>query len=200
MSFGYFSGPFVFGFLPHLGHAEVPRPGIKPTPWQRPEAQQWQCRILNQLSHMGTPHLGFFGHPRAYGVPRPGIRSEPHLWPMLQVQQCWILWPTVPGWGLKLHPGATRHCRPHCATAGTPLFVFVWWACQNPEIQTINKFLPINYVFLRWFQLWFSYLCWQIQIFLLLLCVVFMVRKSFSIQRSNKCTRHIFQQKNVHQS
>ena len=34
---------------PCLQHAEVPRPGIEPSP------QQWQHRILNLLGHQGTP-------------------------------------------------------------------------------------------------------------------------------------------------
>ena len=41
-------------------HVEFPEPGIKPVP-QRPEPLQWQCQILNLLSHRRTPILkGFF--------------------------------------------------------------------------------------------------------------------------------------------
>ena len=38
-----------FFFWPHPWHAQVPRPEIKPPP------QQWQCQVLNLLSHQGTP-------------------------------------------------------------------------------------------------------------------------------------------------
>ena len=42
-------------FWPLLWRAEVPRPGIKPTPQQQLELLQWQCQILNPLCHKGTP-------------------------------------------------------------------------------------------------------------------------------------------------
>ena len=42
---------FFFPFWPYPQHAEVPRPVIEPT------LQQWQCGILNPLSHRGTPLL-----------------------------------------------------------------------------------------------------------------------------------------------
>ena len=50
---------FFFSWL-HLWPVYVPRPGIEPVPqqWpktQWPEPQQWQCQILNPLSHQGTP-------------------------------------------------------------------------------------------------------------------------------------------------
>ena len=45
--------PFFFFWL-HPQYAEVPRPGIKPTP------QWWQHQILNLVSHQGTPHCNFF--------------------------------------------------------------------------------------------------------------------------------------------
>ena len=58
----------------------VPRPGMEPVP------QQWQCWILNLLSHQASPWprvLVFafliFCCPRVHGVPRPVIRSEPQL-------------------------------------------------------------------------------------------------------------------------
>ena len=40
--------PFFF-FWPHPQQGGVPGPGIEPAP------QQWQCQILNPLSHQGTP-------------------------------------------------------------------------------------------------------------------------------------------------
>ena len=43
----------TFFFHPHPWHVEVPGPGI------RPEPRQWQCRILNLLSHQGTPDITF---------------------------------------------------------------------------------------------------------------------------------------------
>ena len=48
---------FFFFFWPCLQHqhGEVPGPGIKLAPQRRPEPQQWQCQILNPLSHQGTP-------------------------------------------------------------------------------------------------------------------------------------------------
>ena len=48
-----------FFSLPRLWHAEVPKPGVKPTPQQRPEPLQWQCQILNPLCHKKTPLLLF---------------------------------------------------------------------------------------------------------------------------------------------
>ena len=34
---------------------DVQRPGIEPAPQQWARQQQWQCQILNPLSHQGTP-------------------------------------------------------------------------------------------------------------------------------------------------
>ena len=48
---------FFFSFLTTPVQAEVPRPGIKPTPQPWPEPQQWQCQIFNPLSHQGTPYF-----------------------------------------------------------------------------------------------------------------------------------------------
>ena len=46
---------YVFLFLwPRPGHAEVPGPEIEPLPQQCPKPQQWQCRVLNPLSHQET--------------------------------------------------------------------------------------------------------------------------------------------------
>ena len=49
--------PGVIYFHSHPGHAEVSRPGIKPTPQQQPtpELLQWQCQILNPLHLKRTP-------------------------------------------------------------------------------------------------------------------------------------------------
>ena len=33
----------------------LPGPGIEPMPQLQPKPQQWQCQILNLLSHQGTP-------------------------------------------------------------------------------------------------------------------------------------------------
>ena len=41
-------------FWPYLRHVEVPRLGIEPVPQQWPESLQWQCQILNLLSHTGV--------------------------------------------------------------------------------------------------------------------------------------------------
>ena len=46
-------------FWPYPQHTEVPMPGIKPTPQQRPKPLQWQCQIHNLLSHKGTPYFFF---------------------------------------------------------------------------------------------------------------------------------------------
>ena len=52
---GHLSLSFFFrgGEVPW--YMEVPGSGIKPIPQWQPEPQQWQCRILNPLSHWGTP-------------------------------------------------------------------------------------------------------------------------------------------------
>ena len=42
-----YSVNMTFFFWPPLCYAEVPGPGIKPTPQQWPKPQQWQCQILN---------------------------------------------------------------------------------------------------------------------------------------------------------
>ena len=42
-------------FLPASQHGGVPKPGIESTPQQQHELLQWQCQILNLLSHQGTP-------------------------------------------------------------------------------------------------------------------------------------------------
>ena len=47
------------GGWPCPRHAEVPGPGIKPTPQQWLEPQQWQCQIPNPLNHQGTPCFKF---------------------------------------------------------------------------------------------------------------------------------------------
>ena len=36
-------------------NVDIPGPGIKPVPQQKPEWLQWQCDILNALSHRKTP-------------------------------------------------------------------------------------------------------------------------------------------------
>ena len=65
----------VFVFSPPLKHAEVPRPGIEPEP------QQWQCWILNPLSHQGTPSLSF---PLYLTLPR-------EVWSLLTNKFCWFV-------------------------------------------------------------------------------------------------------------
>ena len=50
---------FLFLFLPCLWHVKVPGPGRKPVPQQWPKPPQWQCCILNPLSHQGTPSMMF---------------------------------------------------------------------------------------------------------------------------------------------
>ena len=50
---------FLNSFCLHPWHMEVPRPGIKPMPQQRPELQQWQCLVLNLLSHLGISQAEF---------------------------------------------------------------------------------------------------------------------------------------------
>ena len=42
---------FFFFFWPCSWHVKVSRPGIKPLPVQWPRLLQWQCQILNLLSH-----------------------------------------------------------------------------------------------------------------------------------------------------
>ena len=42
-------------FWSHQWHVEVPAPGIELMSQQWLESQQWQCQILNPLSHQGTP-------------------------------------------------------------------------------------------------------------------------------------------------
>ena len=54
LNFSFFA---VFFFLLTLWHLEVPGPGIKPVPQQEPGPQQWQCQILNILSHQRTPNF-----------------------------------------------------------------------------------------------------------------------------------------------
>ena len=45
---------FSFCWL-HRWHVAVSGPGIEPMPQQWPKMLQWQCWILNQLCHQGTP-------------------------------------------------------------------------------------------------------------------------------------------------
>ena len=47
---------FLLIFLVPSWHVEVPRPGIEPP------RQQWQCQILNPLSHQGSPKANYY-HP-----------------------------------------------------------------------------------------------------------------------------------------
>ena len=60
----YIGRSFVFFFFLwlYLWHEEVPGPGVKLVPQQRPKIPQWQYQILNPLGHMGTlrdPFLSF---------------------------------------------------------------------------------------------------------------------------------------------
>ena len=48
-----------FLFWLHLSHMEVPRPGIKAVPQQRPELLQRQCQILNPLPHSRNSFKNF---------------------------------------------------------------------------------------------------------------------------------------------
>ena len=50
---------FLF-FWSGLLHAEVPEPGIRPTPQYGPKLLHWQWQILNPLSHQGTPKVTFW--------------------------------------------------------------------------------------------------------------------------------------------
>ena len=50
---------YLFIWL-HLWHMEVPGPGIEPMPWQPFQLQQWQCWIVNLLSHQGTLKSYYF--------------------------------------------------------------------------------------------------------------------------------------------
>ena len=50
----YICFSFLFFFWPHLRHVEVPSPGIKPLPKQRPKMLRRQCWILILLYHKGT--------------------------------------------------------------------------------------------------------------------------------------------------
>ena len=52
--FNFFNPFWFFFFWPHLWHADIPRPRIKPVP------QQWQHQILNLLCHQGIPNLFWF--------------------------------------------------------------------------------------------------------------------------------------------
>ena len=103
--------------MPCLKHVEVPEPGIKPTPQQWPEPLQWQCHILNPLSHQGTPwflfcFVLFTAAPAAYWSSRgrghqilsaspsytATCRSLAHwarswIEPTSSERQCWVLNP-----------------------------------------------------------------------------------------------------------
>ena len=52
---------FLFNFFlvwwARLWHANITRPSTEPSPQQRPKSQQWQCQILNPLSHQETHWL-----------------------------------------------------------------------------------------------------------------------------------------------
>ena len=84
-----------------------------------PMPLQWQHRILNTLSHWGTPiiyfliYLFIYGCPSADGVPGPGIRSELKLPPNLQLWQCQILNPLCQArQGLNLCSRAPKTLQP----------------------------------------------------------------------------------------
>ena len=64
-------------------YAEVPKPGIKPAP------QQWQCQILNLLSHEGSPVASFFMASPAYLFFHVNF-SAWYFWTLYQVY--WLIW------------------------------------------------------------------------------------------------------------
>ena len=47
----------IFFFWPSLWHVEIPKPGIKPLPWQPSKPLQRQHQILNLLHHKRTPNF-----------------------------------------------------------------------------------------------------------------------------------------------
>lgn len=47
---------FVFGYTQYM---EVPRPGMEPTPQQRPQPLEWKCWVLSPLSHKRTSNKFF---------------------------------------------------------------------------------------------------------------------------------------------
>ena len=49
---------FFFFFWPPLWQVEVPKPGTEPRPQQGTTSLQWQCWILNLLSHVEPPWMG----------------------------------------------------------------------------------------------------------------------------------------------
>ena len=63
---GDFFHKLSFFFCLCQQHIEAPRPGIKPEPQQGPEPQQWQCWILNPLSHKETLPHSIFGDARPF--------------------------------------------------------------------------------------------------------------------------------------
>ena len=48
---------YLFFFWQLVWHVEIHGPGIDPKPQQQPEPRQWQCLILNPLSHQKTPRI-----------------------------------------------------------------------------------------------------------------------------------------------
>ena len=114
---------FFFFFWPCPQHTEVPRSGAELLPQQGPKSQQWQCWILNPLSHQGTPCIYFLNFILFYFILRPylwhmetprlGVDLELQLRPMprpwqtsrslicylcCSLQQCHILNPLNEAW------------------------------------------------------------------------------------------------------
>ena len=81
-----------FGFFqPRLWHVEVSGPGIQPMPQQWPKPLQWQCQILNPVSHRGIPR-NIFLDPSAIVMK---IKPKINKWDLVKLKSFCIAKETI---------------------------------------------------------------------------------------------------------
>ena len=84
---GAWSISYLLFFWLCLWCVGVPGPVTEPVPQQWPLSQQWQCRVLNLMSHQGTPNYLLFSPIHPWSLPITDLNSS--VLKILRLSFCW---------------------------------------------------------------------------------------------------------------
>ena len=136
-------------FWPHLRHVEVPLPGIKPMPEQRPEPQSVNARSLILWATRELPNSNllllffFFYYLGAHMEVNQSCSCQPQPQPQPQPQQCRIRAVSVTYTTTLSNAGSLTHwARPGIEPATSWLLVRLFnpWATKGtPQIQIFKS-------------------------------------------------------------